>query len=193
MFESHVTVTSESSETFKNTCKELGVKAILIEQDTGSNNVDQLMTAKFHTTDQYDVAFQEMEKIASRFKNPIRRKLERIISKYEQPENFLYLEFHSKYELRYDQVETFLSLVRDAKAHSSTNTFQRNDGIFYFVTARDEKKYQQLRFALRQYKLVSTIRECVMFDSNPDLDIGWHQCQDCQMKKHWQPTVYSLE
>lgn len=187
MFESHITVDKFEEEDFVAKCKEIGVKPILIKMDSGADFQPQMMTGCFHHTDDVNVAKREMEVIASQFSFIIRKKLELIIGKKttELPEH-LYLEFHSKFEVPRSRIYHFLLETIENGGHASKNDFKLSsdeDKVFCFATARDKKVMKKLITKLsHQYKLINTIMECVVLDSNPQLDIHWHGCNDCAIK-----------
>lgn len=173
MYESHITVNNFTDEEFKLHCKELGVKPVIIEDDTGSNT-RQTMTARFHRTGLPEALF-EMNEIANYFgDNVIRRKLEKIISKNSEIPPHLYLEFHLKFET---SDEKFASMVEAVGGHSSRNIAKNRK--YQFATVRTLEGYERLKRL--NYHLVGTIRECVVYDDNPGIDSGWCGCE-CGLK-----------
>ncbi len=187
MYESHITIQAMDVKEFQEICKTIQAKSLVIDQDTGSNNLTQMMTAKFHNTQSYQVAYNEMQVIAGNFPNVIRLKLEKIISKGEEPKDYLYLEYHLKYRVESMWRWNFLSTVDSNGAHSSVNTL-KDDGT-YFVTTRSEEKYKTIKERLKSFKLLSVIRECVVFDNNPEIDSGWMGCKMCTQKDIYGDTV----
>ena len=177
MYESHITINGLEDEDFKTICKRLGVRPVIIENDTGSNT-RQLMTARFHKTNSQQQATQEMEAIASNFKNVVRRKLEKIIGKTDTIPDHLYLEFHLKYEVKESQLDQFVKTVIKAGGHTSKNVVKQSQ----FATARNKETYFRLKNDLRNYRKINGIMECVVFDDNPNIDVGWHGCAGCMFK-----------
>lgn len=178
MFESHVTVADLDRDQFISVCRMIGVKPVLIEADSGSNFLPQMMTAKFHKTD-LATAKSEMEAIASHFSKVVRQKLE-YLGKEDLP--FLYREFHAKFEVPVLDLKEFTDTVRKLGGHSSQNRLksQGESGVYCFATTREEQALQTLIQNLEKYTLVNVIREQVVYDSNPEIDIGWN-C-DCPLK-----------
>lgn len=183
MFESHVTVTGIKAPEFVRTCKELQVKPVLIEMDTGSG-ISQMMTARFHKGN-FEQTKAEVDAIAARFKT-VRRKIEVILGPKQPFPKHLYLEFHSKYLVPRAQLDKFISLVEDNEGHTSRNSFKMEPSLgnfYHFVTTRDEAKMRHLHTILRDFRLINTIRECVVFDDNPSVDKHWNECGDCGIKQ----------
>ncbi|RDJ35566.1 MAG: hypothetical protein DWQ19_12175 [Crenarchaeota archaeon] len=184
MYESHITVTNIKDEEFKSVCQTLQVKPVIIEEDTGSG-VRQTMTARFHKTHDEKQAFDEMNELASHFGNRvIRRKLEKIVGKGEMPPH-LYLEFHLKYEVPKNRVKEFVNKVSVLGGHTSQNIIKQANGenVFQFATAREPEVYHRLRDELQEFNRINVIRECVVFDDNPNIDSGWAECKECIIKQ----------
>ncbi len=183
MFESHITVSHIDDEHFKRACSKLGVKPVIIENDTGSHQ-RQLMTAKFHHTTDQLAALAEMYELADQLalvSYVKRRKLELILGKrYEFPlPKHLYLEFHLKYEVDPECLEEFREAVKALGGHTATNVAK--DSKYQFASTRTQLGYFKLLKGLSAYKRVSVIRECVVFDDNQTLDSGWCGCE-CGIK-----------
>lgn len=178
MYESHVTVTNISEKHFLDKCSHLKVKPVIIKNDTGSN-IDQMMTAKFHKVG-YDLAIEEMSKIASNFPSVNRRKLEYIVGKNKVVPPHKYLEFHAKFEVPAARLEEFSSIVRRNNGHTATNFLKAG---FAFATARSELTFNNILSRLSGYKLINQIRECVVYDDNPQIDNNW-ECMECPLKAH---------
>lgn len=186
MYESHVTVEGIDQEAFEKICRTIGAKAVVIDMDTGSN-MKQMMTAKFHKTNDQFEALWDMTHIAAKFDHVIRRKLEYIIPKKHAPlPPHKYLEFHAKYELEFDQLDEFIDKVREVGGHTSRNVlkqFADGDRCYHFATARHQEVWDKMLEILSPYKRVNGIRECVVHDDNPDLDTNWYGCNGCFLKR----------
>lgn len=180
MYESHVTVDSISREDFLEVCRANKYKPVIIDYDTGSG-VSQMMTAKFHKTKVMEKALEEMHEISSRFASIVRLKLEKIIGRNTaMPDSHLYMEYHSKYNVGYDKFHTFWQTVMESGLHMSQNSVK--DPNFYFVTARTKEKHIEITKKLKDFLLIGTISECVVYDTNPSLDSNW-ECIECPIKK----------
>ena len=175
MYESHITVNGLDDDEFKYVCSRIGVRPVIIEDDTGSG-IRQMMTARFHKTNDQRQALNEMEAIASEFKTVVRRKLEKIIGKKDSIPDHLYLEFHLKYEV--EDTDQFVADVTSAGGHASRNVVKQSQ----FATARSVETYLRLKDVLSKYRRVNGIMECVVFDDNPAIDIGWCGCE-CGFKE----------
>lgn len=183
MYESHVTVTGMDDGEFVSLCRNLGVKPVIIEEDTGSDGLRQMMTAKFHFTDDLDRAMAEMKSIASNFCTVRRCKLEYIVgsSKTPLPEH-KYLEFHTKYELEDYEVEPFLKVISSLGGHTSRNVLKHPthpNRHYYFATSRDRLVWKRMLAALSDYSRVNSIMECVVYDDAPEIDCVWAHCGTC--------------
>lgn len=185
MFESHITITGFADSSFQSLCRNIGVKPVIITDDTGSS-LRQLMTAKFHKTNNFEEAKNEMFQIASYFsKHVIRHKLEKIVGKHSQIPPHKYLEFHSKYEIPYNQISEFTDIVIKSGGHTSQNILKinpNNQKTFRFATARNIGVYQKMTQNLHKYQRINSIMECVVYDDNPYIDKNWHGCDSCQLK-----------
>jgi hypothetical protein len=184
LYESHITVDGMSPEEFSCLCIANKLKPVFIVNDTGSNQ-DQMMTAKFHRVQSREAAISQMDDIASLFSVVVRRKLELVIGRQSPPIDYLYLEFHSKYLIHQHDTDCFLDIILSAGAHTSTNAFKlsaEKDLFYRFMTTRDPVKHAMVLRELKQFKLVNTIAECVVYDDNPNLDSNW-SCFDCPLKR----------
>jgi len=183
MYESHITVTGMEDGEFVALCRKLNVKPVVIEDDTGSAGLRQMMTAKFHFTDDLERAMAEMETIAANFCTVLRRKLEYIVKRGKDPlPEHKYLEFHTKYELDHDQVESFVTKVASLGGHTSRNVLKhpsKPSHCYHFATARSRETWQAMLGSLLEYQRVNTIMECVVYDDAPDIDSAWAPCDAC--------------
>lgn len=186
MYESHVTVDDIEEEDFLTICKRIDVKPILIEMDSGAGFLPQMMTGKFHKTDDVNVAKREMDFIASQFSSVIRKKLELIVGKRTELPEHLYLEFHSKFEIPNNRIYHFLLTVAELGGHTSVNSLKlksESGNSYHFATSRDRQTMRKMITELTgQFNLVNTIMECVIYDDNPELDLNWQGCHDCLIK-----------
>lgn len=186
MFESHITVNGIEEELFVLNCIKIGVKPILIERDSGSDFKSQMMTGRFHFTDDMAVAKHEMEVIASQFSFVLRKKLEWIVGKSKAFPEHLYQEFHAKFLMPSHKWPSFVSQVFELGGHTSYNgnkQFDNDGNLYYFATTRDRSLMRKIVKTLSsQYKLVNTIMECVVFDTNPEVDVHWPKCSGCGIK-----------
>ena len=193
MFESHITIEPIEHNTFVKLCKSLKVKPVIIINDSGSNEPIQMMTAKFHNTDNIDIALSDMSFLsdqlvyALRDSRVIRRKLERIIKKKDKPTDCLYFEFHTKFRIYKEYITKFKSIVNECGGHTALNRLKYHDATgeyMIFATARDESIMKNIVGATRKWAApIQTIRECVVYDDNPGIDSGWNECASCLMKR----------
>lgn len=184
LYESHITVDGLDEDQFVKICKSLSIKPVLIDRDTGSG-VKQMMTAKFHRGSEAQ-AVQEMNSLAQHFPNILRLKLETIVPPSQHaPDDHLYLEFHSKFIVPEYELDSFVDWVESMGGHTSKNSlkYEAAEGMaYYFATTRDEAT---MRAIIRNspYELVNTLRECVLLDTNPDIDRYWCACGGCGIKQ----------
>jgi len=180
MFESHVTIVGMSELEFLTICKNRSFKPIIIIDDDG---LKQMMTAKFHKTTDINVAMNEMEEIAKCFSGVVRKKLEEIVSKNKPSKlGFKYQEYHSKFLVPSSRAEDFFGIVKSMGGHTSFNEL---NGIEYrFVTTRNPELHDKLVNEIINlgFELLGTIREHVIYDSNPHYDNNWH-CFECPLKR----------
>jgi len=80
---------------------------------------------------------------------------------------------------RLEDVEEFRKTVIGLGGHTATNVAK--DDRYQFATVRNGNAYAELIYGMKNYKRVSVIRECVVFDDNQTLDSGWCGC-DCGIK-----------
>jgi len=180
MYESHITVADVTDEKFKTVCKEYGLKPVIIEKDTGSE-LRQVMTAKFHRTKVLEQALNEMNEIATKFDNIIRKKLEFIVGKNSTLPAYKYLEFHSKYKVPQEMESIFTKTVLDNGGHVAKNVAR--PGNFMFATSRDKAVHTAIQKNLAEFELINTISECVVYDDNESIDSKWYSCFECPIKR----------
>lgn len=181
MYESHITVSED--ENFIDICNFKKLKYVIIGDDTSSHMKNQRMTAVFHKTNDYEKAFCQMNEIASNFKNVIRRKLEKIVSKQTVIDfEYKYKEFHSKFEINSEEESEFLDIILSGGGQTSKNISKGSN--FRFFTTRDEFLHDKILAKLKlSFNYLGTIREVVVYDDNPSIDSGY-MCQDCLLKKY---------
>lgn len=183
MFESHITVSDiDSPAHFFETCQRLRVKPVIIENDTGSSEPRQVMTAKFHKTNSVEDAMQEVSVLAHGLRpfGVIRRKLEYI----GIIDPHLYLEFHSKYAVSNERLDEFVADVASLGGHTATNINKpAPQGAYVFATFRSPDLFDRAvgPLTIRWGRAINTIKECVVFDDNPSIDSLWH-CMECPLK-----------
>lgn len=191
-YEVHITIEQIPSDTFIELCKILKLKPILIENDTGSGNLPQLMTSRFYRLP-YKNTLDEVKRCEKFFEyhkiKVLRSKIEFIIPKnslYLFPADMpsiLYQEFHTKYYIPLDKQDTFCYAVERQGGHTSTNSLKNPEYIF--VTSRDQKSHEALKrqMSRESYIVLNSIHENVVFDTNPSLDVKWNQaCLECPLK-----------
>lgn len=187
MFESHITVTGIGRDKFRALCKKLRTTAICISDDTGSHLSRQLMTRRFHNTDDYQLAIDETFQLACKFDNVIRRKVEYILGRATViPPNLpiKYYEYHLKYEVPSDRLSYFKDVVESLGCHTAKNVFKqsvvRYTNPTRFVTCRSEDRMKKVILALTEFKACGRMQEIVVFDDNDTIDSKW-VC-DCPLK-----------
>lgn len=192
MYESHITIEPIEHNEFVKLCKSLKVKPVIIVGDSGSDVALQMMTAKFHHTDSMERAMSDMMFIADQLedatqKAPARRKLERIIKKKDKPTDCLYLEYHTKFRIYKEYLRVFTPLVKELGGHTSINRLKFHDATgeyMIFATTRGESVMKDIIAKTRKWAFpLQTIRECVVYDDNPNIDSGWNECASCLMKQ----------
>ena len=190
IFESHITVAGVSLPRFKAMCRQADVKPVHIVSDTGSG-VEQLMSAHFHHVRSFPQAYAEMEDLCRTFHPAVvRSKLEYIPrpKDVDPPTIFLYEEWHFKFEVAFDYVETLRNLAASVGFHTSINAVrqpQDSETMFVFATTRSRESSESFRDSLfgaetPYWKPINSIHECVVYDSNPGVDRYWF-C-DCPLK-----------
>lgn len=189
MFESHVTIEKVNKEYFIDICHKIGVKPVIIKDDTGSHITTQMMTAKFHKTDDLVTAISEMFSISECFDGVIRRKLEFIIPNSDEipkeiKKRIKYFEYHLKYSVPKNSVDFFRNMVKECGGHSSRNIAKDTRNDYVFATAREiEVKHELIRkLGYAGFDLGWVIREAVIYDDNEDMDSNW-RCYECPLKR----------
>jgi hypothetical protein len=199
-FESHITISATdelSHERFRETCCEIGVKAVLIELPTGRSPT-QLMTGAYHRGNvqqaSADVASMVRRLRAAGFA-VTRVKLEAIATNEDLPESDAeaiaqpggcYFEFHLKLNLAASaDLATLTAICEDYDARLSRNAFkvQQNGRCERFVNMRLYRVGRTTAFqrfeALKQtlqgagFEVLNQQREYAVFDSDAALDAGW--------------------
>jgi len=193
MYESHITLDSYgiSIERFKEICRIAKVKSLWIENDSGSDYLVQPMSKCFYQ-DTFAGTFIKVQRTKNLFESyglkVIRVKIEEIIRPNEarkDEQEILYREFHSKFHVPLDSKEKFLYIVGSYGAHTATNSLKSPD--YFFVTTRDEKLHSDLVKELETvgFKRTNSIKEYVVYDSNPQIDTKWAKpegCYECPLK-----------
>lgn len=181
IYESHITVNMPRNE-FLAICRDNSLKPIHITEDTGSSH-EQFMTARFHRCEDDDIAILNANLIAEKFKKRVTRtKVELILGKSDEiPKKHLYLEFHAKFLLFSGEEQKFRDVAAEAGLHTARNALKSS--WYRFATSRSEAAIRQGidKLVAAKFRLMSLIRECVVYDSNPSVDDLW-VC-DCPLKE----------
>lgn len=205
IYEGHITVaaTGKTPDEFKKDCTEIGLKAILIELQSGSpvNGPLQYQTGRWYSSNFQDAQndmLKEAQTLKQRGYSITRLKIETTPNDRDgrvncpvsdedvvnyPPTN--YFEFHVKTEL-HTPVESAVvaKLARLHSAHLSRNAFKKTDhGEQRFLTLRLYKVGRDTSFA-KTDALVNELvhsritvlhvqREYAVWDTNVDFDKGW--------------------
>ncbi len=198
-FEAHITVavTNEQRAQFRDTCRELHVKPVMIELPAG-RSPSQPMTGSYHRGSAPEAA-SEVATLARNLRERgyaiTRVKLEAVATNDGVPDSDrdantfprdCYFEFHLKLLLDPNANTVPLEeLCAQLGARLSRNAFkQRADGRSErFVTARVYHAGRRTAFAKADtllaaltnagYHIANQVREYSLFDSHANLDAGW--------------------
>ena len=197
VYELHVTVDGKGVDVkkFKNDCKKLGVKPVLIAlQDKAGVIFDgQLMTSSRVAGETDDVAYKEVKRIANGLMkmgyNVIREKIEASpnhpeVDKLPRPRE-RYLESHLQVITNKERLKKLGEIARKHNAHLSRNAFKElGDEFINMLTLRDwnsslnefEKKLDNLIKDLNEngFKLAEQPEiEFSIYDTRYNLDDEW--------------------
>jgi len=200
IFEAHITLelpANRDSSYFRQTCSEIGVKAIHIELPSGETPT-HFITGSLHSGS-FQKVNQEVEQIARQFEisglKPTRWKIEAMVQNDAVPltdeaararPRSNYFEFHTKVTLRDDQqTESLKAVCTKFGAHlarSASNKFS-SGATQRFVTLRfhfegrptADAVFDNLLSELRMagYSPSHILKEYVVLDTNLNLDAGW--------------------
>ncbi|KAL6069961.1 Ankyrin repeat-containing protein [Balamuthia mandrillaris] len=186
LFEIHVTVKGgEGVEKFKDVCKELRLKPVLIELPYGQTQ-EQLMTSSWARGNE-ETAVEEAKKVASALHSRgfqvVRVKVEATASNRGVPQTppddpQRYFEFHVK--MLVEDEERLRALVAPHHGHLSRNSLKGEKDV-KFITLRVYGKGKVAAFAdlealllsLKDEKVLAVHREYAVYDTNVELDSGW--------------------
>ena len=198
-YECHITVCSDSEQTLKRFeafCLQFDLKPLIIMLDSGHTPRHPMLSKVYH--DKPEIAWKKIQKVIADLNSEgfqvDRLKLEAGFLNLNIPEldsemkdltEMHYFEFHVKLELPIDfDVQSLRKQVKQFQGHLSANSLWKNDKVqYHFITQRiknlgkvnAEKQLNQLLTFLSQkeLKLVKTVREFNIYDSNLSLDSGW--------------------
>lgn len=201
-YEIHITVTNTvtNRQSFKDACKSLNVKPIVLDLQMGPNCVEDVMTSSKHFGDNA-TAYFEMVRISKGLKalgfEVIREKIETVPWHPSAPSiqygNFMpeksYFECHlgvfvPESERYQSDVDTLTNIAKMTGAHKSKNVFKVVEGgSIQMITLRDyvspreifEDKVADLRNKLDEcgFKVDSHITEFAVYDTNTAHDNKW--------------------
>lgn len=183
--EMHITVKEGDITLFKDHCKFLGIKPILIETERGNNFGEQLMTSsKCDRGDFMSQFFDIFDNFVKKGYEIIRLKIEKYPSEIKD-DDFIYYESHLRLKLEKGFNRSILiKLCKENNFHLSKNIFKRGEEFDYqMITYRDhdielvpfKEKINQMVKILDSFDIVHDkieIEECI-YDSNISIDHSW--------------------
>lgn len=183
-YEIHITLEVPDIEIFKEDCKEIGIKPILIEtQNYNKEQGVQIMTSSQHKGNNYTNTLNFL--CNGLFKYKILRKKVEIQPLAKKNKDHLYYESHLRLVLpkNYD-LNIVQKLCKDNDFHCSKNLFKTdNDNIYQMITYRGYNIKLQI-FQKKIWKIISElqnlkinfdkveIEECI-YDTNIGIDNSW--------------------
>jgi len=182
-YEIHITI--ENNDNFINTCKEIGIKPIIIVVDEKNEMSNQVMTSSKHSGKYWKEVLNTLSKrLITNNQKIIRQKVE-IYPQEEKFESHLYYETHIRLKLKKDYDKTqLLYICKYMKFHISRNLFKKNNEFDWLMIT-----YRGYNSNLSSFKSVINtmkgildninieydkveIEECI-FDTNENLDKEW--------------------
>lgn len=184
MFEIHATVSTDNVQKFKDDCKELGLKSLVIELQSNNGNYQQVMTSdKFNGTDHSTELDKIVKKLTTKGYEIERLKVEYHISYCSLIP--LYYECHIRLIVNKDDLEILKEFTIENNWHLSKNPFKElGDGREYrIITYRTKDRVLDFRIkvasALHKLDYVFQIpfdkveAEACILDTNEELDAKW--------------------
>lgn len=180
-FEVHITVDADDINAFVRTCHHLKVKPVVLELQSQSSAIQQVMTSSKHSADNYrDIVYALANQLSERFK------VKRI--KVEVPPHIdidsLYFESHIRVRVTKDTETKLDALCQSLEFHKSRNIFKKIDDEFYWMMCTHRSRAEWCEFRDTIHKFTTLIQEhgfeldkielekCVV-DTNEELDKVW--------------------
>lgn len=190
-YEIHITVASCDLDLFKEHCQAIGFKPLLIDlQKSGQSIGHQLMCTKRCMESDYLKVVSSMTNasiyLAAHGLKIQRHKIETTVENSQMFNSKAYYECHVPVEIKDEKDFTDIQIFLYTGWHVSRNAFKKLEiGSVYFLTYRtDEKSDNQLDAKINdliahlnnlqiKVHLNKIERECVLLDTNQDLDKEW--------------------
>jgi len=182
IYELHITVKTDSIDKFKDDCKSIGVKPIVIDTQKGET---QVMTSSQYNNFDYKLTLSELKsKLESLKYNILRCKVE-IKPDNIKNENFIYYESHIRLKLNkfFDKTSLKEKCLKD-NFHLSKNLFKKDiDFDYQMITYRNYfQTFNEFNSIIDNMKSYLTenkieydkieIEECIL-DTNVNIDSKW--------------------
>lgn len=191
LYEFHITMSNANKEKFKNVCKNLKVKPIIldIQNKDGLKIYEEVMTSSTEKFTSDSEALGYLKKLSNHFKKDgfkiIREKIE--CETYHKDVNKLlknrYLESHLNIFIKNEQnINLAKEICKTYNVHLSKNTNKiKNDGYMLMVTYREncklnifKEKLDKIKYELSKFYIIEKeVIEYALYDTNLDYDKDW--------------------
>ena len=185
VFETHITVDAAKIQRWKEFCADAFIKPLLIQLSHGENPRQLMCSAPF-SADHDEGEHKSMElrkKVEAAGFRVLRVKLECPLDYSAMFHYPAYYEFHMKLILDEAGAKKIPAVCQELGLRASRNLFSAGDGLQkWYLTGRDymrnmmivKTEFERSHRLTEQYLEVDGMdMECVIFDTNPGLDLGW--------------------
>jgi len=186
MFEIHLTTNTDNIDKFKEDCRQIGLKPLLIELYGKYDTYQQVMTSSSYRHSKIDEELTQTISNLSGFGYKINRvKVEVNPNNYEGDRKITYLESHLRVKVNKTTEGLLNTICSENDFHKSNNAFKVIDGENYYMmaTLRDYQiDLDTFNSKIDKFKKILTennlsfdkieIEGCVI-DTNVDLDSKW--------------------
>lgn len=184
-YEVHITIECDDISRFKNDCKYLGIKPIIIETENDSEYLTQVMTSSKHRGEEYQSTLKTLSTNLNELGFKVKRmKVEKLPEKLKDAD-FIYYETHLRLRLKNDfDRNILLNLCKRLNFHLSRNLLKKTEEYYYqMITYRNSdislpefkdiitEAKNELEYLGLEYDKVE-IEECI-FDTNVSIDNKW--------------------
>jgi len=185
-FEIHLTVRTNDVEQFKQDCKSIGVKPIVIETENNNQLDYQVMTScKYHSNNYRQILDYAVHELQLMGYEVIRQKVEKQPEETKDPQH-IYYESHLRLKIPYFfDYNPYKAFFVKEGWHLSKNIFKKDDNYqYHMVTFRTndmsledfKNKVKIMENWLTNFTLTYDkveIEECI-FDSNESIDLKYY-------------------